>query len=221
MTKSKKPGWLLVTPGFCLSMRKDTFIDMSVSTSPWRHISSSSRTLHLTCTSLSAKRCPVSASLMAACRTSVLRDSEISPPSLMSSSGFSSRFWRSLLSLLTMAMCSAMSVARTMSMTILRTACCCWWGILWRKSQSGWRRRRNAADRWWCSLGDLSLESMAQSSVVLIKKSLLKPLCSKSWMVAAKRAAKISSLPTKRSRPPLRRRQWVDCTTSATWVALW
>ncbi len=41
-----------------------------------------------------------------------------------------------------------------------------------------------------------------QSSCVLIKKSLLKPRCSKSWMVAAKSAARISMRASSLSSPP-------------------
>mmetsp|Transcript_47405 Transcript_47405/g.115439 ORF Transcript_47405/g.115439 Transcript_47405/m.115439 type:complete len:201 (-) Transcript_47405:1488-2090(-) len=200
-------------------MRKEAFMLLLFSTSPCRHISSSSRSDHLTCTSCDAYRCPMSAIFMAPCRTRVLRLSGISPS--IRSSGFSSRFCRSVLSRDTMAMCSAMSVASTMSMTILRRAVCWWCGMRWMKLHSGCRRIRNADDRWWCSLGDRSLESMAHSSPVLMRKSLLRPLCSKSWMRAATRAARSSRRPTKRCIPPLESSTWIDCTTSATCVALW
>jgi hypothetical protein len=61
----------------------------------------------------------------------------------------------------TMAMCSAMSVARTSSIMILRICCCAPASMRHRKLQSRLRSTRKAADRWWLSLGDLSLESMA------------------------------------------------------------
>mmetsp|Transcript_19671 Transcript_19671/g.40070 ORF Transcript_19671/g.40070 Transcript_19671/m.40070 type:complete len:236 (-) Transcript_19671:1606-2313(-) len=218
-TKSTKPGWDLVTPGLSRSMRKETFMLLSFSTSPCRHISSSSRSLQVIWTSCMAYRWPISATLMAPCSTSVFSDSGGSSP--MPSSGFSRRFWRSDFSFDTIAMCSAMSVARTMSMTILRSCACCALGMRYRKLHSGCRRIRYAAAMWWVSLGDLSLESIAQSSFVLMRKSLLKPLCSKSWMHAAMRPASSSRRPTNLWRPPFTRRQCMLCTTSATWVALW
>jgi hypothetical protein len=69
---------------------------------------------------------------------------------------------------------------RTISMTILRNLLFISGFIRWMKSHSGWRRMRKAADRWCDSLGDLSLLSIAHSSTVLIRKSLLNPRCSKS-----------------------------------------
>mmetsp|Transcript_17931 Transcript_17931/g.36199 ORF Transcript_17931/g.36199 Transcript_17931/m.36199 type:complete len:469 (-) Transcript_17931:870-2276(-) len=218
-TKSTKPGCDLVTPGLSRSMRNETFMVRSFSTSPWRHISSSRRSDHAICTSCTAYRCPMSATLIAPWRTRALSASGGSSP--ISSSGFSSRLSRSDLSFDTIAMCSAMSVARTMSMTILRRLCCWARGMRWMKLFSSSRRMRNADDRWWCSLGDLSLESMAQSSRFLIRKSLLKPLCSKSCTHAAISPASSSSRPTNLPSPPLVSRQCIDCTTSATCVALW
>mmetsp|Transcript_7839 Transcript_7839/g.18478 ORF Transcript_7839/g.18478 Transcript_7839/m.18478 type:complete len:419 (-) Transcript_7839:517-1773(-) len=54
-----------------------------------------------------------------------------------------------------------------------------------------------------------------------MRKSLLKPLCSKSWMHPAISPARSSSRPTNLPSPPLLSKQCMDCTTSATCVALW
>ncbi len=59
-------------------------------------------------------------------------------------------------------------------------------GSLRRKLEPCARMARKADATWWFSMGLASLYVSASSSLARTKKSLLSPLCSVSWMMAAR-----------------------------------
>mmetsp|Transcript_33320 Transcript_33320/g.106324 ORF Transcript_33320/g.106324 Transcript_33320/m.106324 type:complete len:264 (+) Transcript_33320:85-876(+) len=245
-TMSKKPTWLLVTPGFSRSMRNDTCALLPRSRSPCRKNSSSRHRTQRLCTSTRATKCPTSAILSATCRARHLSLSSgthsSSPAALPPPSGSTQlrllrrrmppppsefffsrkRFSRRLWNWLRIWKWFFMSVARTMSITSCRSSECCSTVRFSRKEHLGCASSRKAPLRWWFSMGERSLYRMASGSWLRMRKLLSSPLCSKSCTAAASSPAISSMSPTMLCiSPPSLITMCMVCTTSAACVRLW
>mmetsp|Transcript_8480 Transcript_8480/g.25668 ORF Transcript_8480/g.25668 Transcript_8480/m.25668 type:complete len:293 (+) Transcript_8480:141-1019(+) len=189
-TTLKKPGWLFVMPSLLRSMSGDTGRFAARSASPCRNISSCRRRTHSRCTARELVRWPRSATLSVTCSTSERCSSSRSSADQLTGGWPAPLHMNSpifVLNMDSMLKCCFMSVPSTASMTCLRSVIIILEGTCCRNAnESSDAMMRNEADRWWCSIGDWSLYSIARLSAVLTRKSLLTPRCAKSCTTAAR-----------------------------------
>mmetsp|Transcript_14783 Transcript_14783/g.20428 ORF Transcript_14783/g.20428 Transcript_14783/m.20428 type:complete len:220 (-) Transcript_14783:69-728(-) len=217
---SKKPIWFSPEAGPLrnfLRLQSGEATNLSIlSASPCKKNSSCKPLTQATCAVCGSVVWPRSANLMAiSMRTCFLSSDNSRPPRTSSGDNFCENW-------LVTRKCSAISVAKTMLITVTRKLLRSWAERRSMKLVAGRPSSRKHMESEWFSNTCLSLWVTASGSAVLMRKLLFFPWWSKSWMTAAMMQDRNSRSDKMAGYTDPEVRMVVSlCMTSAAWALLW